>query len=409
MKQNRALVLALVWLLVMAAVVGSTVTLLASDGGLSGKRWVSREEYALIERYGRLDEVRSTLSDKFYRVVDEETLINGALKGMMASVQDDYTFYYTPDEMAAQMEQGSGAYKGVGLLVQNNEEGNIQVIRVYSGGPADAAGILTGDLIIAVDGADVSGANAETLEAAVSRMKGEDGSEVTVSVLRGGERMDFTLVRGDVTINNVCAGMIEGDIGYIEIWQFSGAVVEDFEKALNEMLDAGAKALVIDVRSNPGGNLDYVVEIADMLLGEGEIVYTLDREGRRNDFYSDAEHCDLPLAVLVNGMSASASEILAAAVQDHERGIVVGEQTYGKGIVQTLVTFESDGAGMQYTSECYYTPNGKDIHGVGVAPDVQVAPQEGFANFTGVPDMENDAQLKKAAELLRRNNSRISG
>ena len=169
--------------------------------------------------------------------------------------------------------------------------------------------------------------------------------------------------------------------------------------ALESLEAQGARALIIDLRNNPGGILDDVVDIADLLLGECTVVYTEDRDGSRVDYYSNAEMCELPLAVLINDMSASASEILAAAVQDTGRGTIVGTRSYGKGIVQTVLTFETDGAGMQYTSAQYFTPSGKNIHGTGVTPDVLVAGE--FENYSGEPDVENDVQLRAAMDAVR--------
>lgn len=401
MKRNKAMLLMVIWLLVMVSVAASALTLLAADGFHFGGRWLSGKEAAAYDRFARLEQVRSILSEEYYQPVDDETLFNGALKGMMAVLGDAYTFYYTPDEMQEHSCQTEGEYSGVGLLVQNNDAGRIEIIRVYADGPADRAGLRTGDCIVAVGGEAVSGSSAATLNRAVSLLKGENGSAVQLTLLRGSECIQAELVRGEVTINNVVPSMIGQDTGCISIFQFSTGVADDFAKALEDLQDQGAEKLIIDLRSNPGGILDEVVEIADSLLGEGCIVYTLNREGSRKDYYSDEAHCDLPLVILVNDMSASASEILAAAVQDHGRGTVVGQQTYGKGVVQTVVSFEEDGAGMQFTSECYYTPNGNDIHGVGVCPDLCMEAQEGFSNYSGVPDLKNDVQLLAALKHLR--------
>ena len=398
MKRKNAIILSVVWLLVMVSIVASTVTLLAS-GGFGGPRWVSAAEHDMIERYSRLEAVRRTISEGYYQDVDEDALMTGAIRGMMASLGDPYTFYYTPDEMTSHTEQTEGAYQGVGLLVQNNDEGYIEIIRVYSDGPADAAGARVGDCIVAVDGVPVRGANSQTLNDAVDRMKGEPDTEVTVTVLRDGERIELGIRRGDVSVSNVESAMLPGEIGYIEIFQFSGDDVNGFTAALEALEEQGARALIIDLRNTPGGILDDVVAIADLLLGECTVVYTQERDGSRVDYYSDAEGCELPLAVLVNDMSASASEILAAAVQDLGRGTVVGVRTYGKGIVQTVIGFEDDGAGMQYTSAEYFTPSGKNIHGTGVTPDVLVAAD--FSNYSGEPDVENDVQLRAAMEAVK--------
>ena len=397
MKRKNAIILSVVWLLVMVSIVASTVTLLAS-GGLGGTRWVSAAEHDMIERYARLEAVRSTLSEGYYQDVDDEELMIGAIRGMMASLGDPYTFYYTPDEMTSHTEQTEGAYQGVGILVQNNDEGYIEIIRVYSGGPADVAGAKVGDCIVAVDGVTVRGLNSQTLDDAVNRMKGEPDSEVAVTVLRGGERIELRIIRGDVSVSNVESTMLPDEIGYIEIFQFTGDDVTGFTEALEALESQGARALIIDLRNNPGGILDDVVAIADQLLGECTVVYTQERSGSRVDYYSDAECSDLPLAVLVNEMSASASEILAAAVQDLGRGTIVGVRSYGKGIVQTVIGFDGDGAGMQYTSAEYFTPSGKNIHGTGVTPDVIVAGD--FSNYSGKPDVENDVQLRAAIEAV---------
>ena len=399
MKRKNAIILSVVWLLVMVSIAASTVTLLASGGGLGGTRWVSRSEHEMIERYSRLEAVRRTLSEGYYEEVDEEMLMTGAIRGMMASLGDPFTFCYTPDEMTAHTEKSEGAYQGVGILVQNNEAGYIEIIRLYAGSPADAGGAQVGDYIVSVDGVPVRGTNSQTLNAAVDRMKGEVGTELRLTVLRGSEQVELKIIRGDVSVSNVESAMLPGEIGYIEIFQFSGDDVEGFTEALESLEAQGAKALIIDLRNNPGGVLDDVVAIADLLLGECTIVYTESRDGSRSDFYSNAEMCDLPLAVLVNGMSASASEILAAAVQDMDRGTIVGTQSYGKGIVQTVITFSDDGAGMQYTSSEYFTPSGKNIHGIGVTPDIVV--EGDFVNHFGVPDVENDAQLQAAMKALQ--------
>lgn len=396
MKKRNLYLLCAVWLMMMVAVISSALTLLASGSNFN---LFGSKNTQLLQRYARLEEVRETLMEEYYQDVDEETLINGAINGMMASVGDAYTFYYTPEEMEKHRQETGEGYSGVGLLVQNNEDGFIEVLRVYDEGPADVAGICTGDLIVAVNGETVSGESTQSLNAAVDAMRAGAGEAVQIRVLRGGESFDFEVVPGEVSVNNAVYSMIGENIGYINIFQFSGNAVERFNEALESLQNSGARALIVDVRNNPGGLLDDVVSIADSLLGEGLIVYTQDRQGSRQSYYSDAAHCDLPLVVLVNEMSASASEILAAAVQDHGRGTVIGSQTYGKGIVQTLVYFE-DGAGMQYTSASYFTPSGKSIHETGVMPDICVDGAEDFHSYTGIPDLENDLQLLEAIAHL---------
>lgn len=400
MKQKNVLILAIVWLLIMVSVVASAVTLLASGKSFELTRWVSREEYEMIERYSRLEDIRLRLVDGYFQDVNEEALLTGALKGMMASVHDPYTFYYTPEEMQKHNQQSGNAYKGVGLLIQNNSDGNIEIIRIYADGPADKAGAKVGDLILRVDGIRVSGANPQVLNDAVALMKGADGSEVILTVSRNGIEQELSIIRGDVNVNNVTWQMLGEGVGYINIFQFTGDVVAAFESALEELQSRGAHGVVIDLRNNPGGVLDNVVAIADRVLPAGIIVYTEDRQGVREDFYSDEFCVDMPLTVLINDMSASASEIFAAAVQDHNRGTLVGEKSYGKGIVQTVIEYEEDGAGMQYTSSSYFTPSGESIHGVGVTPDIIVSSEDGYVSYSGIPDIERDVQLQVAVETL---------
>lgn len=400
MKQKNVLILAILWLLVMVSIVASAVTLLASGKSFELTRWVSREEYEMIERYSRLEDVRLRLSEGYFQEVSEEDLMTGALKGMMASVQDPYTFYYTPDEMQKHKQQSGSAYKGVGLLIQNNSDGYIEIIRSYEDGPADRAGAQVGDLILRVDGIRVSGANPQALNEAVALMKGEDGSEVVLTISRNGAEQEISILRGEVNVSNVSWQMIDESIGYINIFQFTGDVVTAFEKALEDLQANGADGVVIDLRNNPGGVLDDVVAIADEVLPAGVIVYTEDRQGKREDFYSDEACNDIPMTVLINDMSASASEIFAAAVQDYDRGTIVGEKSYGKGVVQTVIEYEDDGAGMQYTSSSYFTPKGESIHGVGVTPDILVGSEDGYVSYSGIPDVERDVQLQVAIDTL---------
>ena len=394
MKKRNLLLTALVWVLVVACTSGATTVLL-----LSGRIGKVGE---MLSRYARLEAVRSTLMEDCYWEVDEDALIEGAIRGMMDVVEDPYTFYYTPDEMQRHNAKSEGLYSGLGFLLQNNGDGEIEIIRVYADGPADAAGAQAGDRIISVNGTPVNGSSAETFSDAVDRMRCDVGMSVDLQLRRGDQILDVTLIAGEVHVSNVNFTVLEGGIGYIEIYQFSGDDVEGFRTAVEALQSAGVRGLVIDLRNNPGGYLSDVVEIADLLLPEGAVVYVENRAGERVAYSSDAEYWDVPLVVLINGMSASASEILAAAVQDFDRGTLVGQRSYGKGIVQSLLVFESDGAGMQYTSASYYTPSGRCIHGTGVSPDIVVEASEGYYNLTGVPDPEGDLQLKSALEQLAR-------
>ncbi len=330
----------------------------------------------------RAREILEIVERDYYTEVDEEQLATGAIRGMLATLEDPYTFYYTTEEYQAMNEETTGQYSGVGMLVGLDGKGNLMVMRVFRNSPAMNAGVQAGDLLVAVDGAPVAGETSQDLNAAVALLKGDDQTPVDATFERDGERLTFTLTRGAVNIN------------YVEY-----SVLEGVTEALSAFREAGVRALVVDVRSNPGGLLDDVVQICDLLVPEGLIVYTEDRQGRRQEYYADADYWDVPMAVLVNGMSASASEIFAAAVQESGRGVIVGETTYGKGIVQTLFSF-SEGDGVQLTTSAYYTASGASIHGQGVTPDIEVSLTDDDPIVYYAPDPEGDEQLRAALEAL---------
>lgn len=399
MKRRVLAITAVVWSLVLVAVGSSAVTMLLTDSsGFAGSRAITDEELEIIERYSRLEEVRQTLHDNYYIEVDDETLIQGAIDGMLASLDDPYTFYYTVDDMIDRQESTSGEYRGVGMSVQMDGEGSINVVRVFTGSPAEAAGILAGDKLVAIEGEYLNIQTAKDLDDAVSLIRGTVGTEVNLTILRDGEEIEFTVTRGDVSINYVEYELI-GDIGYVRIYEFEATTADDFRKALAYFQENNVSGMVIDLRDNPGGLLTSVVDIADELLPKGRVIYTEDRAGNVSSYYSSDDYWDIPLVVMVNGNSASASEILAASIQDYERGQVVGTTSYGKGIVQLMLTYP-DGAGMQYTESRYFTPNGRSIHGVGVEPDVVVEMDDDYdASVRGV-NIENDNQLEEALNIL---------
>lgn len=392
MSKRSVSLLTFVCVLLIVAMSASTLTLL-----LTGSRPAAPE--AGEGPLARAEEILSIVQREYYREVDAEALETAAIDGMLAALGDPYTFYYTDEAYAAMNEETTGQYVGVGMLVGEAADGDLRVLRVFRDSPAEKAGIEAGDALLAIDGARVGGDAPMGLSEASALLKGEDETPVEVEVERGGEVLSFTLERGEVSINYVEYSILEGDVGYLSIYQFTGDDVEGVKEAISAFQQAGVSALVVDVRSNPGGLLTDVVDICDMLLPEGLIVYTEDRSGAREEFYADGEYWDVPMAVLVNGDSASASEIFAAAVQDTGRGIVVGEVTYGKGVVQTLHAFP-EGDGMQLTTATYYTPSGASIHGQGVTPDIEVALAADASVIYHAPDAASDAQLAAALEAL---------
>ena len=392
MSKRSVSLLTFVCVLLIVAMSASTLTLL-----LTGSRPAAPE--AGEGPLARAEEILSIVQREYYREVDAEALETAAIDGMLAALGDPYTFYYTDEAYAAMNEETTGQYVGVGMLVGEAADGDLRVLRVFRDSPAEKAGIEAGDALLAIDGARVGGDAPMGLSEASALLKGEGETPVEVEVERGGETLSFTLERGEVSINYVEYSILEGDVGYLSIYQFTGDDVEGVKEAISAFQQAGVSALVVDVRSNPGGLLTDVVDICDMLLPEGLIVYTEDRSGAREEFYADGEYWDVPMAVLVNGDSASASEIFAAAVQDTGRGIVVGEVTYGKGVVQTLHAFP-EGDGMQLTTATYYTPSGASIHGQGVTPDIEVALATDASVIYHAPDAASDAQLAAALEAL---------
>ena len=306
--------------------------------------------------------------------------------------------YYDKEETKALFESTFGEYSGIGVVFSQNANTKISTaVQVYPDSPAEKAGVKAGDILYKVDGEDVT---AEDLSEVVARIRGEEGTIVTLTVLRGENHEEVTLdiTRGVVQVQTVTYTMKENQIGYIRITEFDKVTYEQFENALNELTQQGMEGLVVDLRANPGGNLDTVSQILDLLLPKGTIVYTEDKNGKRQEWTSDEEHqFTQPLAVLVDGNSASASEIFAGAVQDYGIGTLVGTTTFGKGIVQQLIQLPDDTC-VKLTISEYFTPNGRNIHKKGIDPDVEVE----YVSDEENPDADNqlDAALEEVQKQL---------
>lgn len=339
----------------------------------------------------KIQELNQYIDQYYLFDYEEENVENGIYKGLMAGLGDVYTGYYTPEEYASFMESSNGSYSGIGaMLSQDYSTGIISVVRAFEGSPAAEAGMQAGDLLYMVEGEEVTG---KDLSLVVTDLKGVEGTEVHISTLRGTEVMELTLVRRNIQVPTVESRMIDERIGYIAITEFDDVTDEQFMEALDTLESQGMEDLIIDLRDNGGGLVDVTCAILDRLLPEGLIVYTEDKYGNRQEESSDAEnYFSGDMAVLVNGNSASASEIFAGAVKDYGVGTLIGTQTFGKGIVQSLFPL-SDGSAIKITVSRYYTPAGNNIHEVGITPDI-VLEADG--------NEEEDNQLQKAIEVLSR-------
>lgn len=318
---------------------------------------------------GKLNAIDSVLESFYFGDVDDETAKDNIYKAYLSSYGDKYTMYYTADEYKALKESTNGKFYGIGAVCQISGEGGVLLVDVYDNGAGYQAGLRSGDRVVNVDGRDITGME---LSSAVALIKGDKGTSVTLEVIRGTERLTFSAVRDAVEAKTVSYTLLDNNIGYLSISQFEEVTTKQFKAAVEDLQSQGMKGLVIDIRNNPGGLLDTVVGMLKYMLPDGLIVYTEDKQGNRKEYKGqDNDEFNLPLAVIVNGNSASASEIFAGAIQDYGKGTIIGTQTYGKGIVQTVKPL-TDGSAIKFTIAKYFTPKGQDIHGKGVTPDMVV-------------------------------------
>lgn len=349
----------------------------------------------------KICQIEEMLDTYYVEDYDKELAEELMYTGLVAGVGDPYTYYLSADSLAEQVEKNSGHFVGIGVEIYAGDDGYIVVSSVTPGGPAEAAGILAEDKITEVDGESITGKTAADVSALV---KGEEGTDVTLTIFREstGEVLEKTVTRQDIQVQTVSWRMMDDNIGYISITNFRENTHNQFKEALDTLEAEGMEKLVLDLRNNTGGLVKSAHEIGEELLPEGIMVYTMDKEGNREDTLCDDVYNDVPMVALVNGNSASAAEILAGAIQDTGRGELIGTTTFGKGLVQRLFTLP-DGSGLNVTIQKYYTPNGTSIHGVGITPDYEVELPEEYAQQTNIP-AEADTQLQKAVEVLSEKN-----
>lgn len=341
----------------------------------------------------KLAVLEDTIGKYFWKDVEEETLEDGLYRGLLDSLEDPYSVYYTNEELVALQQQTEGIYYGIGAYIQDGDIGYVQISRVIKNTPAEESGLMQGDYIYKVDDEDMQGRDKSYV---VSKIKGEEHTYVTLTVVRedAAEPIDISVERRKIESPTVEYEMYDNGMAYIQITEFDLVTTGQFESVYNQAKAEGMKGLIIDLRSNPGGNLSTVCDIARMILPKGMIVYTEDKYGKREEYTCKGDQqIEVPLVVLTNGYSASASEILAGAVKDYGIGKLVGTTTFGKGIVQKVINL-SDGSAIKLTVSSYFTPNGNNIHGIGIEPDVEVQfDADLYKSGT-------DNQLEKAKEVL---------
>lgn len=351
---------------------------------------ISKSDYEkateMVEKYEKLYSIQDTIDERCLWDVDTDEHMDDLYRAAVDAVDDKYSYYMTAEEYEEWENLVTGTFTGVGIAFSQDTDGSFVVNRVMEGGPAELGGMKAGDLILKVDGKVYEDSNEMA-----GAIRGEEGSSVEITYERNDREKTVSLVRAEVKELSVYADMLEDDYGYMQITSFEEETAKQFETELKNLENKGAKGVVIDLRNNPGGMMDQSIEIADMLLPEGMITYTEDRDGNKETYNSD-EHCTkLKYVLLVNENSASAAEIVAAAVKDNEGGKLVGETTFGKGIIQGTIDLQ-DGSAMSLTIMQYFSPKGSEIHENGVEPDYEVELPE---------DAKTDKQLEKALELLK--------
>jgi len=328
------------------------------------------------------------IETKYVNDTDDVKLIDGAIDGMVKSLNDPHSNYLSPKMYKTLMEQTEGSFAGIGVVMGMDNEQKIHIVGIMENSPGQKAGLQEGDEILAVDGVPVT---QMAFDEVAAHVRGQAGTDVVLTIMRDNTNQDITITRDNIKLKTVGHKMLDNNIGYIQIVSFSEDTANEFNEAYNDLKNQGMKALVLDLRNNPGGLLTTCVEIAKKLVPKGEIVSIVDKQGNKETYSSSLEAPEYPLVVLINKNSASASEILSGAIQDTKTGTIIGNTSYGKGSVQTILPMFEDDA-VKLTIAKYYTPSGRSIDGTGITPDIEINLDE---NAT------SDTQLDKALEVLK--------
>jgi carboxyl-terminal processing protease len=370
------------------------------------KVFLSKDEYGqmrrMSEKYAKQESIMQIAKRDFLYEADEQVMLEGALEGTLKALGDPYTQFMSKEEYEALMQDTEGSYEGIGVYITASDDNKILIVSPIEDTPAEKAGLKTGDKIIRINGAEFT---ADQIDAAVKIMKGEPGTSVTLTIQRvnsdgSNDISDVVVNREKIRIKTIKPAMLDDNIGYIRITTFDMQTAKDFKTAYEALKNKGMNKLVIDLRYNPGGMINSTVEISDMFMNEGIVTYTKTKAGEVEYFKSDSKAEDIPIVLLINEGSASASEIMAGAMKDTQRATLIGTKTFGKGIVQKVQGFGSDGEGIKMTVSEYFTPAGINIHGIGIEPDIEVQLPEDAQGY-GYEFYETDNQLQKAVEVLR--------
>lgn len=402
---NKSVKLSNVLIIVIVAVTFTAVFMLNLQFALGTKTVINTSELSFLTHSDKDEEL--FLNDKkmlqliayirnnYYMDTDDVNFKTGIYKGIFESLGDPYSVYMDTEEFEKFNETSDGSFGGIGIVVEPGKDNLITIVSPIEDTPGEAAGLKSGDKVVRVDGEDVY---AETMDEAIKKMKGEPGSDVVLTIYRQGENLfDVNITRDMIVVKAVKSRVIVSakNLGYIRITSFDSKVYNEFVSQYKTLKEQNIDGLILDLRNNPGGHLDQCVKLADYVLGKQLIVYTKNRLGEEKRYTSNAAKIDLPIAVLVNSGSASASEILTGAIKDSRSGTIIGTRTFGKGLVQNIWAL-SDGSGLKLTTSQYFTPNGDYIHGIGIAPDIIIEQSKNYVQG----DDSTDEQLKKAIEVL---------
>ena len=388
----------IVMLIIITALITSLVTIIVVNekfaSAINIKNIASGDGTTGIE--SALSSIRSILEDEYIGELDDEQMLEMAIKGYVAGVGDQYTVYYTPEEMNQEYDTAMGNYVGIGIyMIVNYEEGTITVVEPMEGSPAEKAGLLAGDIITKVEGEEITPENVNEMS---NKIKGEEGTKVKLEIKRKEEIKEVEVERKKIEVSHIDSRMLEDNIAYIKISDFDGGTAKEFKENYETLKGQGAKSLIIDLRDNGGGVVDEAIDILEMICDkDSTLLIETDKDGNETVTKSEKNPTiDVPIKVLVNENTASASEILAGALKDNNKATIIGTKTYGKGVIQTLMRL-SDGSGLKVTTAEYCTPNRNKINKIGIEPDIVVELPENVKELTD----ENDSQLQKAIEELK--------